>query len=103
MLAEANTSNTTFAKAATASLDFVYKQAAWSNFTEQSGFGEGGLFSDVDECGPQIALISGNAGTTSLGVMLEAMSIMHDITGDNDMGVRYGLPASSFDSKRRLT
>ncbi|KAJ8089155.1 hypothetical protein PM082_014403 [Marasmius tenuissimus] len=81
LLAETEPSNNTYIHAATLSLDFIFSQAAKFNFTLNPLFIRPG----GQNC--EETLLS-NGGTSGFGAMIEAMSIMCSVTGNETIGER---------------
>ncbi|KAJ8089142.1 hypothetical protein PM082_014390 [Marasmius tenuissimus] len=83
-LAEVQPLNATYLNAATQSLEFVFQQAVGTDFMVPPNGNQRLL--PTPNC-PQAELSPGS-GTSGLGAMVEAISIMHSMTGNHDMGVR---------------
>ncbi|KAJ8089141.1 hypothetical protein PM082_014389 [Marasmius tenuissimus] len=82
LLAEADPSNTTYARAASLSLDFVFAIASEFKYSVS----DINAFRYLGGCDDLVLLRTG--GTSSYGAMIEAMSIMYSLTGNNDTGLR---------------
>ncbi|KAJ8089139.1 hypothetical protein PM082_014387 [Marasmius tenuissimus] len=92
LLAEAEPSDTRYAHAASSSFDFLSRVAGMSFYTLSSTHG---LPPDLEllggsgpECGERKITVLLPERWSMYGVMIEAMSIMHTVTGSNDLGMR---------------
>ncbi|KAK1217544.1 hypothetical protein PQX77_019797 [Marasmius sp. AFHP31] len=82
LLAEADPSNTTYARAASLSLDFAFGIASEFEYSVSNI----NAFSYLGGCGPLRLIRTG--GTSNYGAMIEAMSILQSLTGNGDTGAR---------------